>query len=188
MERIQEVQMAKSSRPKIKDFNTTSNGILTTTVITKHPVTIDFFPGLKYRTKLIGSDVLGKDLIVGFDIYRQLRDQLQIKANGIAFKKQFKPYFEISRLFQTTNDEQIKEIEQILIEHSCSESHKDFMKKAKSPLWKNKEFFIKLPFKKNENINPTKASHSGMNPDHLQLAKKECEELLEFDLIEPSDS
>ncbi|XP_070025490.1 uncharacterized mitochondrial protein AtMg00860-like [Nicotiana sylvestris] len=27
-----------------------------------------------------------------------------------------------------------------------------------------------------------------MNPDNLQLAKKECEELLEFDLIEPSDS
>nr|XP_009790641.1 PREDICTED: uncharacterized protein LOC104238068 [Nicotiana sylvestris] len=27
-----------------------------------------------------------------------------------------------------------------------------------------------------------------MNPDHLQLAKKECEELLEFDLIESSDS
>ncbi|XP_070011010.1 putative mitochondrial protein AtMg00860 [Nicotiana tabacum] len=27
-----------------------------------------------------------------------------------------------------------------------------------------------------------------MNPDHHQLAMKECEELLEFDLIEPSDS
>ncbi|XP_070005118.1 uncharacterized protein [Nicotiana sylvestris] len=62
------------------------------------------------------------------------------------------------------------------------------MEKGKHLLWKNEEFFIKLPFKKNENINPTKASHSGMNPDHLQLAKKECEELLEFDLIEPSDS
>jgi len=27
-----------------------------------------------------------------------------------------------------------------------------------------------------------------MNPDHLQLAKKKCEELLKFDPIEPSDS
>ncbi|XP_019264775.1 PREDICTED: uncharacterized protein LOC109242371 [Nicotiana attenuata] len=27
-----------------------------------------------------------------------------------------------------------------------------------------------------------------MNPDHLQLAKKKCEELLEFDVIVPSDS
>jgi len=33
-----------------------------------------------------------------------------------------------------------------------------------------------------------KTSHSGMNPDYLQLAKKEWEELLEFDLIKPSDS
>ncbi|XP_070045601.1 uncharacterized protein [Nicotiana tomentosiformis] len=161
-----------------KDFNTKSNGILTTTVTTMHPISIELFPGLKYRTKMIGSDVPEKDLIVGFDIFRQLKDQLQIKANRITFKKQFKPYFEIPRLFQITNDKQIKEIEQNPIEHSCAESHKDFIKKGKNPLWKNEEFFfIKLPFKKNKNINPTKASYSGMSPDHLQLEKKECEEL-----------
>nr|XP_009783491.1 PREDICTED: uncharacterized protein LOC104232090 [Nicotiana sylvestris] len=128
--------------PHFKDFNTTSNAILTTIVITKHPVTIEFFPGLKYRTKLLGSDVPGKDLIIGFNIYRQLRDQLQIKSNRIAFKKQFKPYSEIPMLFQITDDEQIKEIKQNLIEHSCAESHKDFMKKGKHPLWKNEEFFL----------------------------------------------
>ncbi|XP_033508881.1 uncharacterized protein [Nicotiana tomentosiformis] len=157
--------------PHFKDFNTASNGIQTTTSITKHPITIDFFLGLKYRTKLIGSDVPGKDLIVGFVILRQLKDQLQIRANGITFKKQFKPYSEIPR-HQITNDEQIKEIEKNLIEHSYVESHKDFMKKGKSPLLKNEEFFVKLPFKENENINPTKSSHSGMNLDHLQLPKR----------------
>ncbi|KAG8481584.1 hypothetical protein CXB51_026542 [Gossypium anomalum] len=41
---------------------------------------------------------------------------------------------------------------------------------------------------KNEDINPTKASHQGMNPDHLLLAKQECQELQQQDLIEPSDS
>ncbi|KAK8556665.1 hypothetical protein V6N12_003062 [Hibiscus sabdariffa] len=45
-----------------------------------------------------------------------------------------------------------------------------------------------MPFKKNEDINPTKASHSGMNPDHQKLAETECNELLQQDLIEPSDS
>ncbi|XP_070056972.1 uncharacterized protein [Nicotiana tomentosiformis] len=128
------------------DFNIASNGIMTTTVITNHPVTIELFPRLKYRTKLIGSDVPGKDLIVGFVIFRQLKDQLQIRANEITFKKQFKPYSEIPRLFQISNDEQIKEIEQNLIEHSCAESHKDFMKKGKCPLWKNEEFFYQDPF------------------------------------------
>nr|XP_009772884.1 PREDICTED: uncharacterized protein LOC104223205 [Nicotiana sylvestris] len=122
--------------PHFKDFNTASNEILTTIVVKKHPVTIEFFPGLKYKTKLLGSDVPVKDLIIGFDIYRQLRDQLQIKANKIAFKKQFRPYSEIPRLFQIIDDEQIKDIEQNLIEHSCAESHKDIMKKGKQPLWK----------------------------------------------------
>nr|XP_009796560.1 PREDICTED: uncharacterized protein LOC104243109 [Nicotiana sylvestris] len=132
--------------PYFKYFSIASNAILTTTIVTKHPMTIEFFPGLKYRTKLLGSDVQRNDLIIGFNIYRQLRDQLQIKANRIAFKKQFRPYSEILRLFQITNDEQIKEIEQNLIEHSCAESHKDFMKKGKHPLWKNEEFFYQAPF------------------------------------------
>nr|XP_009776900.1 PREDICTED: uncharacterized protein LOC104226571 [Nicotiana sylvestris] len=127
--------------PHFKDFNTVSNGILTTTVIINHPITIEFFSRLKYRTKLIGFDVPGKNLIVGFNIFRQLKDQLQIRANEITFKKQFRPYSEIPMLFQITNDKQIKEIEQNLIEHSCAESHKDFMKKRKSPFWKNEELF-----------------------------------------------
>ncbi|XP_060186700.1 uncharacterized protein LOC132616122 isoform X2 [Lycium barbarum] len=40
-------------------FKNSSNGILTITVITKHLITIEFFLGLKHRTKLIGSDVPG---------------------------------------------------------------------------------------------------------------------------------
>lgn len=39
--------------PHFKNFNIASNGILTTTVITKHPITIEFFLGLKFRTKLL---------------------------------------------------------------------------------------------------------------------------------------
>jgi hypothetical protein len=41
----------------------------------------------------------------------------------------------------------------------CADSHATFQ--HPTPLWKNKEFFIKLPFKLNEDINPTKASHPG---------------------------
>nr|XP_009787411.1 PREDICTED: uncharacterized protein LOC104235369 [Nicotiana sylvestris] len=120
----------------VKDFNTASNGILTTTVITKHPVTIEFFLGLKYRTKLIGSDVPGKDLIIGFDIYRQLRDRLQLKANGIAFKKQSNLIL-IFQGYSKSPTTKRNFTEQNLTEHSCVESHRDFMKKRKCPLWKN---------------------------------------------------
>jgi len=68
-----------------KNCNTASNGILTTTIITKHSITVEFFSGLKYKTELIRSHVPGKDLVIDFDIYMILQDKLQSKANGITF-------------------------------------------------------------------------------------------------------
>ena len=46
-------------------------------------------------------------------------------------------------------------------------------------------FFIHLPFKKNEDVNPIKDSHGGMNREHLVLAKQELSTLLTKGLIEP---
>ena len=42
--------------------------------------------------------------------------------------------------------------------------------------------------KKNEDINPTKASHRGMNPKHLALVKQEISILFTEGLIEPTSS
>ena len=66
----------------------------------------------------------------------------------------------------------------------CPENHSQFHQS----LWKNEQFFIHIPFKLNENINPTKASHPGMSPSDLLLAKQECSQLLQQGLIEPTDS
>ena len=63
-----------------------------------------------------------------------------------------------------------------------------FLQKCSHPLWKNLEFFVYLPFKKNEDINPTKASHKGMNPDHYALAIKEVDQLQQEGLIENTKS
>ena len=41
---------------------------------------------------------------------------------------------------------------------------------------------------KNEDINPTKANHRGMNPEHLALATQELSTLLSKGLIEPTTS
>ncbi|KAH9686105.1 hypothetical protein KPL70_014232 [Citrus sinensis] len=68
----------------------------------------------------------------------------------------------------------------------CPENHSQFH--HPSPLWKNEQFFIRLPFKLNKDINPTKASHPGMSPSDLLLAKQECSQLLQQGLIEPTDS
>ena len=63
-------------------------------------------------------------------------------------------------------------------------SHFEFFLKNPNLLWKNLKFFIYLPFKKNEDVNPTKASHRGMNPEHLALATQELSTLLSEGLIE----
>ncbi|KAH9697760.1 hypothetical protein KPL71_023744 [Citrus sinensis] len=68
----------------------------------------------------------------------------------------------------------------------CPESHSQFT--HPNPLWKNKSFLIKLPFKLNEDINPTKATHPGMSPSDLLLAQQECSQLLAQGLIEPTSS
>ncbi|KAG5599698.1 hypothetical protein H5410_031068 [Solanum commersonii] len=61
---------------------------------------IEFFPDLQFRTKLLGSAVLGRDLIIGFDIFTQLKDRLERRTRGITFRQQFKPYKSMSKLFQ----------------------------------------------------------------------------------------
>ncbi|KAH0750745.1 hypothetical protein KY290_029977 [Solanum tuberosum] len=174
--------------PHFQNFNTASKGILTTRVITQNLITIEFFPGVQFRPNLLESIIPGTDLIIGFDIYKQLNDRIKVKTQGIAFRDKFKPYTTTTRLFSIIEHERVKNIKFQQVEESCVDSHRGFMKKHNKPLWLNEEFFITFLFNRNENINPTRASLSGMNPKHLQLAKKECDELLEYRLIEPSDS
>ena len=68
----------------------------------------------------------------------------------------------------------------------CVESHADFH--HPNPLWKNPHFFVQLPFKLNEDVNPTKATHPGMSPFDLVLAQQECSQLLAQGLIESTSS
>ena len=114
-----------------------------------------------------------------------------MKAQGIQSRKFFKNYTKTQNLYlqiPIPDQEKIDVYKARIIEQAFANNHIDFLKKCDHPLWQNKDFFISLPFKKNEYINPTKASHVGMNPEHSKLAQKECLEFIEFDLIEISDS
>ena len=73
-----------------------------------------------------------------------------------------------------------------IISDCCANSHFEFLLKNPNPLWKNPKFFIYFPFKKNEDVNLIKASHRGMNPEHLTLATQELSTLLFEGLIEPT--
>ena len=75
-----------------------------------------------------------------------------------------------------------------IISDYCANSYSEFLLKNPNLLWKNLKFFIYLPFKKNEDVNPIKASHRGMNPEHLALATQELSTLLFEGLIEPTTS
>ncbi|KAK8972527.1 hypothetical protein V6N11_081642 [Hibiscus sabdariffa] len=125
--------------------------------------------------------------LISFDVYTQAKF-LRIIPEGLRYKHMLKLFVDISRLFLVQPTEEIKILLEELKSKSCAESHEDFLSKCDHPLWRNSEFYVKLPFKKNEDVNPTKASHTGMNPEHQRLAEAECNELLQQGLIEPSDS
>ncbi|KAK8980710.1 hypothetical protein V6N11_073025 [Hibiscus sabdariffa] len=181
-----DVLPAKWWKPHTRRFSTASNDEFFTRLISK-PITIQFFPGCSVRTTVLGSRLPGKDLVVGFDLYTQAKF-LRIVPDGLKYKQMFKPFVDISRLFLVQPTEEIKFLLEELKAKSCVESHEDFISKCDHPLWKNPEFYVKLPFKKNEDVNPTKTSHTGMNPEHQKLAEAECNELFQQGLIEPSDS
>ncbi|KAL0292776.1 UNVERIFIED_CONTAM: polyprotein [Sesamum calycinum] len=119
-----------------------------TSLITKKPIGIRFFPECIIWLHVIGSKLHGRDLLIDAPA----------------------PYADISNK----------------LKQCCADSHADF--KHPHPLWKNPEFFIQLPFKLNEDANPIKASHPGMTPDDLVLAREECNQLLALGLIEPTKS
>lgn len=67
-------------------FGTTSKGgVLKTRVITRNPIMIKFFSGILYRTKLLDPNIPTKDLIISFDIYKNLMNHILILMKGIIF-------------------------------------------------------------------------------------------------------
>ena len=43
------------------------------------------------------------------------------------------------------------------------------------PLWKNEKLFAELPFKLNDDINPTKVVHPGMSPSNKAAIFEDCQ-------------
>ncbi|RDX83586.1 hypothetical protein CR513_35475, partial [Mucuna pruriens] len=156
--------------------------VFKTDLITKDPVGIRFFPECVVWSRVIGSKLPDKDILIGMDIY-SAANKLQILSTGVRYKKEVKPFTEALKLFSLT--EAHAEIEEIKKKNVLF-IHEEFT--HPNPIWKNPDFFIRLPFKLNEDVNPTKATHPGMTPSDLLLARQECHELLRQGLIEPTQS
>ncbi|KAH9724622.1 hypothetical protein KPL70_007555 [Citrus sinensis] len=174
-----------SWEPHSKFFRVVNGETLETTLITKKPIGIQFFPNCIIWKKIVASKLPDKDLLIGFDILHLVRN-LFLTSSGVRYKQMFLPYTDTLRLYALSETPSpYSHISQKLLEF-CPENHSQFH--HPSPLWKNEQFFIHLPFKLNEDINPTKASHPGMSPSDLLLAKQECSQLLQQGLIESTDS
>ncbi|KAH9704967.1 hypothetical protein KPL70_011686 [Citrus sinensis] len=174
-----------SWEPHSKLFRVVNGETFETTLITKKPIGIQFFPNCIIWKKIVASKLPDKDLLIGFDILHLVKN-LFLTSSGVQYKQMFLPYTDTLRLYALLETPSpYSHISQKLLEF-CPENHSQFH--HPSPLWKNEQFFIHLPFKLNEDINPTKASHPGMSPSDLLLAKQECSQLLQQGLIESTDS
>ncbi|KAL5975382.1 hypothetical protein ACLOJK_019704 [Asimina triloba] len=151
-----------------------------------HLVTIQIFPTVSMRHQIIGADIIGKPLIIGFDILQKLK--LQWSNNGLHHRQQILPWNSAPIFIIDSSSQSYEQVKQAIINTNGAESHTEFLSKCDNPLWKNPEFFINLPFKMNEDINPTKAIHPGMSPTHYDMARQELQQLEDEALIEPTSS
>ena len=113
----------------------------------------------------------GISLLIGFDILHLIKNQF-LTNSGVRYKQMFLPYTDTLRLYALLETSSpYSHISHKFLEF-CLENHSQFH--HPSPLWKNEQLFIHLPFKPNEDINPTKGSHLCMSPLNLLLGKQEC--------------
>eukprot|EP00257_Ricinus_communis_P024146 XP_015584293.1 uncharacterized protein LOC107262618 [Ricinus communis] len=169
-------------KKRIYHFTAADGKSFQTTMVSKQKVGIQFFPDCIVWIHVIGSYLFGRDLLVGFDTYHAA-EKLQILPTELKYKREFLPYTQNPNQFSIAEVPlDFAHLKELFIP-CCADSHRNFY--HPSPLYKNPDFFITLPFKLNEDVNPTRASHPGMSPSDLALARQECQELLQQGLIEP---
>ncbi|KAH9697741.1 hypothetical protein KPL71_023732 [Citrus sinensis] len=86
-------------------FKAVNGKLFTTSLITKKPIGIQIFPNCVIWTKVIGSTLPNKDILLGFDILHQIK-HLQIIPTGIRVKSMFKPFTDILKLYNLSETPQ----------------------------------------------------------------------------------
>ncbi|WVY94485.1 hypothetical protein V8G54_033573 [Vigna mungo] len=134
---------------KTSYFMAVDGKIFKTELITKTFIGIKFFPDCIIWAKVIGIKLPGKDIMIGMDIFSEA-DKLQILPSCLKHKKEFKPFVETSTLFSlSASPSEMEEIKKKLLS-LCADNHGGFSHPR--PLWKNPNFFVKMPFKLDEDV------------------------------------
>ena len=119
------------------------------------PILIRIFPTLTIKHQVLGSPLTGRDFLIGFDLLHQI-PSLRWSSKGLLHKQHLLTWTQVPHLFTVDPFDPLR----IQIINNCyANSHSKFLLKNPNPLWKNPSFFIHLPFKKNEDVNPTKANY-----------------------------
>ena len=172
-------------KQEVSYFIAANGKMFKTELVSKNPIGIRFFPECIVWAKVIGSKLPDRDILIRMDVFSNT-GSLCILPTGLRFKKKFQTFVDTAKLFSLHEGPIDLTDIRTKLSPLCANSHKEF--RHPRPLWKNSEFFIDLPFKLNKDVNPTKASHPGMSPSDLLLAKQECLDLLQQGLIEPTQS
>jgi hypothetical protein len=102
--------------------------VFKTDLMTKEKIEIKFFPDCIVWTRVIGSNLPNKDIVVGMDVY-SAASRLQILPTGIKFKREFKPYSGILKLYSLSMiPAGYEEIKSNLLK-LCADIHKKFQHK-----------------------------------------------------------
>ncbi|RDX84614.1 hypothetical protein CR513_34316, partial [Mucuna pruriens] len=118
--------------------------VFETELISVNPVGIYFFPNCIVWSKVIGTKLPDIDILIGMDVFCSAA-KLQILSTGLKYKRDFKPFSEVLKIFSAQGEDNgIEEIRRKLFSLSAN-SHEEFL--HPNPLWKNTDFFIRLPFK-----------------------------------------
>ncbi|KAH9657988.1 hypothetical protein KPL70_023307 [Citrus sinensis] len=124
--------------------------------------------GETFETTLITKKPIGKNLF--------------LTSSGVRYKQMFLPYTDKLRLYALSETPSpYSHISHKFLEF-CPENHSQFH--HPSPLWKNEQFFIHLPFKLNEDLNPTKASH----PESAQINESQFPIMSPYNLYKQKTS
>lgn len=117
----------KYRRPHVKHFTTSSNEVFLAHLINRS-IEIQFFPRCFLITRVIGSPLPQKGILIGWDTLTKIQ-KLRLLPEGVRFKQFFQSYVQVPRLFMT---QPIEHILTQLRERACADSTRNFSRNAHS--------------------------------------------------------
>ncbi|KAI9194520.1 hypothetical protein LWI28_006756 [Acer negundo] len=100
--------------------------IFTTHLIFKNKIGIKLFPSYTYWTRVIGTPLHDKDILIGWDVYCQCKS-LWILPTGIIFKRDFKVFSQVPKIFHLSDIQPLFQQIQHKLLQLCANSHADFI-------------------------------------------------------------